>query len=317
MGKKPQKLLGGAQTVVFQTVGSGALSALPDRSDLRLDDLAREWLLELRVMGRSARTIEFYDQKLKQYLRESPVQLLSELTAVELKRYLGELRDRGLSDHTIHGAYEVLKALGNWAHREGYPVQPALLMVRGPKVAQKEMETFTAAQIRLLLEMAPEGWQRLTVQVLLGTGMRLGELVALTVEDLEDDGELAFLKIRRGKGGKFRRAPLSDRLHREVSRYLNRWRPPSATPALLIQRGGRPVSEVTVSELFRRLRLKTGMAVRAHKLRHTFATEYLRNGGDIERLRRILGHTTYVMVMRYVHLDKGDLSRDFNSRTPF
>jgi site-specific recombinase XerD len=77
------------------------------------------------------------------------------------------------------------------------------------------------------------------------------------------------------------------------------------------------VREGTVAELFRRLMAKTGFRVHAHKLRHTFATEYLRNGGEIERLRRILGHTTYVTVMRYVHLDKTDLIRDFNSRTPF
>jgi integrase len=48
----------------------------------------------------------------------------------------------------------------------------------------------------------------------------------------------------------------------------------------------------------------------------TFATEYLRRGGEMERLRRILGHTTYVMVMRYVHLDKGDLGKDFDERSP-
>ncbi len=60
-----------------------------------------------------------------------------------------------------------------------------------------------------------------------------------------------------------------------------------------------------------------GIQVHAHKFRHTFATEYLRNGGEIERLRRILGHTTYLMVMRYVHLDKGDLGRDFDLRSPF
>ena len=52
-------------------------------------------------------------------------------------------------------------------------------------------------------------------------------------------------------------------------------------------------------------------------MRHTYATEYLRQGGEIERLRRILGHTTYVMVMRYVHLDKGDLGKDFDERSPF
>lgn len=69
--------------------------------------------------------------------------------------------------------------------------------------------------------------------------------------------------------------------------------------------------------MFRRLRLRVGFHVHAHGLRHTFATEYLCRGGDIERLRRILGHSSYAMVMRYVHLNKEDLSRDFNARALF
>ena len=322
MVQGPPKLLGRRKTVVSKTVVSKTVGqeAAPDRFDtaVSLEAVAREWLLDLRVMGRSARTIEFYAQKIRQYQRESEVKLLSELTAFELKRYLGELRDRGLADNTIHGSYEVLKAVANWAQREGYPVDQALLRVRAPKVAVVEMETFTPAQVSALLAATRPGWPQLAIQILLGTGMRLGELCALTVEDFEEDGEVAFLKIRKGKGAKFRRTPVSDRLRREIHRYLNRWRPSGASSsALLLMSNGEPVREITVSETFRRLRARTGMAVRAHKLRHTFATEYLRNGGDIERLRRILGHTTYVMVMRYVHLDKGDLYRDFNARSPF
>ncbi len=321
MVQGPPKLLGRRKTVGSKTVVSKTVEDhSPERFDagVTLEAVAREWLLELRVMGRSPRTVEFYGQKIRQYLRESEVKLLGELTAYELKRYLGELRDRGLADNTIHGSYEVLKAVANWAQREGYPVDQALLRVRAPKVAVAEMETFTPAQVSALLAATRPGWPQLAIQILLGTGMRLGELCALTVEDVEEDGEVAFLKIRKGKGAKFRRTPVSDRLRREIHRYLNRWRPAgSSSPALLLLSTGEPVREITVSETFRRLRARTGMAVRAHKLRHTFATEYLRNGGDIERLRRILGHTTYVMVMRYVHLDKGDLYRDFNTRTPF
>jgi integrase/recombinase XerC/integrase/recombinase XerD len=284
--------------------------------DTSLSALTREWLLELKVLGRSPRTLEWYGQKLDWYLRTGQAATVSELTAFELKRYLGELRDRGLADNTIHGFFEILKALANWAAREGYAVDPALLRVRAPQVAQKEVETYSADQLAAIFQATPAGWPTVAIQTLLGTGMRLSELCELQLDDFEDEGEQAFLKIKRGKGAKFRRVPVSNRLRRELTRYVNRHRPESASGHLLLMADGRPVRFVSVAELFRRIRAKVGFGVRAHRFRHTFATEYLRAGGEIERLRRILGHTTYVMVMRYVHLDKVDLSRDFDRLAP-
>lgn len=93
--------------------------------------------------------------------------------------------------------------------------------------------------------------------------------------------------------------PVSRQLRHELVRYLNRQRPETAAPPLLLLRDGRPVRVETVTDLFRRTQSRLGFKVHAHRFRHTFATEYLRRGGEIERLCRILGH----MVMRYVHLD--------------
>ena len=179
------------------------------------------------------------------------------------------------------------------------------------------MESFTQPQIETVLREASAGWPRIAVGILLGTGMRVGELCALALEDVEDDGDATFLKIKRGKGAKFRRVPVSRQLRRELVRYINRQRPECESERLLVLSDGRPVSVGCVSHLFGRLHHRLGFKVYAHKFRHTFATEYLRRGGEIERLRRILGHTTYVMVMRYVHLDKGDLYRDFETCAPF
>ncbi len=284
---------------------------------VRLESLVREWLLDLQVLGRSRTTIDWYDQKLRWYLQHGEAITLDQLTGFELKRFLAEQQSRGLSENTVHGDFQTIKAFANWALREGYGVDPALLRVRAPKVARQEMETYSAEQQQAILRVAPAGWARMAVAILLGTGMRVGELCALSLDDLEDDDEATFLKIRRGKGSKFRRVPVSHQLRRELIRYLNRTRPSCSSEQLLVLRDGRAVSVECVSRFFQRLGRRVGFRIHAHKFRHTFATEYLRRGGEIERLRRILGHTTYVMVMRYVHLDKGDLYLGFDQCAPF
>jgi integrase len=261
----------------------------PDRQPQRgtghgIEALIREWVMDLRVLGRSPKTIRWYEQKMDRYRRDGGVAILEELTAFEFKRYLAELQERGLAPNTVHGCFETLKAFANWAAREGYPVDPGVLRARAPKVPQQEMETYSEAQIEALLREAPEGWPRLAILILLGTGMRVGELCALGLSDIEDEGDAAFLKIQRGKGSKFRRVPVSRRLRRELVRYLSRMRPDVASDQLLLRADGRPVRLETVIELFQRLRKKVGFRVHAHKFRHTFATTYLRQGGEIERL---------------------------------
>lgn len=283
----------------------------------RLELLVREWLLDLQVAARSSKTIRWYEQKIRWYLQSGGAETLEQLDGLELKRYLAERQGQGLADNSVHGDFETIKAFCNWALREGYPVDLSVLRVRAPKVAQKEPETYSADQLDLIRRATAAGWARLAILILLDTGMRVNELCALIVEDIEDDGEATFVKVCRGKGAKFRRVPVSRHLRRELLRYLNRERPETAGPKLLVLRDGRPIRVETVTDLFRRTQARLGFKVHAHRFRHTFATEYLRRGGEIERLRRILGHTSYTMVMRYVHLDKGDLYRDFDLRSPF
>jgi site-specific recombinase XerD len=283
----------------------------------RLVDLANEWILDLQVLGRSERTLGWYRQKLDAYFARGRAKSLEDFTAFEVKHYVVELQDRGLAPNTIHGWFQVLRSFANWAKTQGYPIDAALLRLRAPKLPEVEMESYSPAQLNAINQAAKPGWARLCVQVLLGTGTRISELCAIRLDDFEDDGQQSFLKVRRGKGAKFRRVPVSHRLRREIVRYLNRLRPESSADHLLLLTDGRPVQPESCARMLHRLGLRVGFRVHAHKFRHTFATTYLRNGGDIERLRKILGHSTYAMVMRYVHLDAGDLYVDFDGRTPF
>lgn len=174
----------------------GAAAAAPVGAGVRVQPLRglhpvrallREWLLELKVMGRSQRTIDWYAQKMDWYRRSGGAENLEELNAFELKRFLAEQQERGLSDNTIHGFFQVIRSFANWCEREEYPVDRSVLRMRPPKVALKEMSTYTHEQVALIFDNAKVGWPQLAVKVLLGTGIRVGELVNLLLEDVEDD----------------------------------------------------------------------------------------------------------------------------------
>src|SRR5262245_28822241 len=109
------------------------------RGQHRLEPLVREWLLDLQAAGRSSKTIRWY-------LQSGGAETLEGLNGFELKRYLAERQGQGLADNSVHGDFETIKAFCNWALREGYPVDPSILRVRAPKVAQKEPETYSADQ---------------------------------------------------------------------------------------------------------------------------------------------------------------------------
>jgi hypothetical protein len=180
--KKPQKPLGFSKTVVTGYLAPEAApehrssarhGAQPGRPSVRLikrvvdegDDnlapvvalrptshhpagtqpiagLVREWLAELKVMGRSEQTIKWYRQKMDWYRgHEGGPANLDGLTSAEVKRLLGSLIDRGLAPNTVHGFFEVVRAFANWSLREGvgckYPVmgQPSGLIERTVTIA--------------------------------------------------------------------------------------------------------------------------------------------------------------------------------------
>jgi hypothetical protein len=80
-----------------------AMRAVPEQQDVPLDHLVQEWMRDLRVMGRSPRTLGWYEQKMQSFLKETGLETLDELGAPELKGYLASLQVRGLADNTVHG----------------------------------------------------------------------------------------------------------------------------------------------------------------------------------------------------------------------
>jgi site-specific recombinase XerD len=150
----------------------------------------------------------------------------------------------------------------------------------------------------------PTGCRDFAILILmLDSGLRLSEVIGLL--DMNLDIDAGCLKVM-GKGSKERIVPFGATTQKALWRYRHHYRPEpahSAVQAFFLTQDGEAMTANGVTSMFVRLGKRSGLTrLHPHLCRHTFATRYLMNGGDVFSLQQILGHTTLEMVRRYVSL---------------
>lgn len=293
------------------------------------DTAVNAFLADCRRRNLSSATLDTYgsllrNDRTRQFCRDHNVRSSSDLTAERLKLFEGELLDAGLTARSVVGYHRVFKTFAAFCLAEGYGNDERLLQVDAPRVEQHEPETFTEEEIRQLLAATESERDRLIVEFMLATGLRLREVENVRVDDLVESPAGAYVRVRQGKGRKDRIVPLdtaSNRLSKRLFRYAETSRPRgSQEQALFLSvRGGAygTGSKLTargIQLMLYRLGQKTGIHVHPHKFRHTFATRALSAGVDVMALQKALGHTTLAMVSRYVHYQKDDLLEAWRRR---
>ena len=150
------------------------------------------------------------------------------------------------------------------------------------------------------------------VEVLLGTGVRVSELLALRVEDLTLNDRSGELIVREGKGGLYRRIPLTASVRNVLKEYLDEHPELAAEDYLWVGERGPLRDRGSVLYLLKKYAFQAGLdesLVSPHVLRHTFATLYLAaNPDDLRGLAAILGHANLNTVMIYTEPTTEDLA---------
>ena len=233
-------------------------------------------------------------------------------------------QDKGLSPQTVQGYVRVLKALFSWAHREGLIDDNPASRVKIPKAPRIIVPTFNESQVRRFLSVIdrskPIGFRDYCIVLtLLDTGIRSSELVGLELADLDlEEGHFKVL----GKGSKERRVPVGSSLQKALWKYVNRYRPEPVhtnVKALFLTCHGRPVSSKTVYwrlRVYGRKAKLQGVRCSPHTFRHTFAKNFLLNGGDVFTLQKILGHSSLAVVRMYVDLASEDVQIQHRRYSP-
>ena len=300
----------------MSSIHPGSANALQRRYHIEpfLDFLALE-------RGLRPRTCEAYRSDLGRFLgyleERGDVNSAADVDHRVLRDYVAHLSGQGKAPVTIRRAQSALRAFFGFLTAEGIvPVDPADRMDR-PAVARKLPEFLSPDEAALVVESVdPDSavyWRdRAVLELLYATGMRVSELTALVVADLDLEQEYCIVF---GKGGKERLVPVGDAALKTAARYLASVRPAldrgQAAGALFLNQRGTPLGRMSVWTIVKRAAARAGIGRRIspHTMRHSCATHMLEGGADLIAVQEMLGHADVSTTQIYTHLDRKYLRR--------
>jgi integrase len=249
----------------------------------------------MQMRGFSVRTHESYlaaVRDLARYYQRPPDQLnVDELQAYFL--YL--VKERGLSGAScrlyLNGIRFLYLQVLNWSSFD--------IQLQVPKAAQRIPELLTRAEVGQILSACRNPKHRMLLMTCYGCGLRVSELVALKVRDI--DSERQLLRIEQGKGAKDRQVIISTSLLEKLRGYWRRYRP---ALWLFPRRDTNIALNIsTPQRAFTRAKRCAGIdkVGGIHSLRHAYATHQLEAGLPVHQLQRLLGHQNIHSTLRYVH----------------
>jgi len=316
---------------------------------MKLSRAADGFLLHKSAEGKSPTTTREYRRHLRlliDYLGDPDV---AAIKTADLRAFLDYLRTeyrpsrfsgdaRPLSAKSLRNIWITLRSFYTWAAVE-LELPDALASLHPPQYQLPEIETLSEVEIRALLSACTHTraadtrrrqefrMQRPTarrdqslIRFLLDTGLRASECARLNVGDVDvATGEVTVRPFRASRKSRPRHVYLGQRTQRALWRYLADREDGNDPNAPLFTTGaGDRLQADSMRHLLRRLGKRAGLgrAIYPHLFRHTFATSYIRNGGDIFSLQRLLGHSDMAMVRRYVTLVRADVQNAHRRASP-
>lgn len=265
-------------------------------------------------LGLSANTRQAYERDLRLFCKTLGFKNSDALVNVnreQITGYMTQLKEKGLAAATIARKLAAIKAFYRFMTTEGYmDANPAEVVEAGTKGIKLPRVLSEDEVVRLLSQpdiTTAEGFRdRTMLEVLYATGMRVSELINLTLErvDLNMKYIIAF-----GKGSKERIVPLGSVAAEFLQQYLEKVRPKLThagrnTNIVFLAFGGHELTRQRFWQIIRAYGRKANInkALTPHILRHSFATHLLDNGADLRSVQELLGHSDISTTQIYTHL---------------
>jgi len=296
-------------------------SALSQDIDMRqrkpvavnLAALLPSWELSLRAERKSAQTIKSYGDGVRGFLRWCEAEGHSPALDRNLVQgFVACLLDGGAEPSTARARQLAVRRFSNWLAEEGEIDNDPLLGIKAPKLDSKVVESLDDDELRLLIKACVgkefrDRRDEAIVRLMAETAMRAGEVVSLTIGDV--DLQRGLVTVRRGKGGKGRISPFGPTTGRALDRYIRARRAHRLADTDTLWLGDRG-KMLSYDGLYVTLKYRAESAgltgFHPHLLRHTAASRWLAAGGSEGGLMSVAGWSTRDMIDRYTRSTASD-----------
>jgi integrase/recombinase XerC len=286
--------------------------------------LVREYLDALRHQRRlSPATLKNYGQALQLLLDLVGEASIQELQPAQVRRLVAVMHSKGLSPRSLALMLSAWRGFYHWLVRHrGFKANP-VLGVRAPKAGRPLPKALSVEAAQRLLDEKPTlpalVRDAAMFELLYSSGLRLGELVSLNVDDGRLDLAQGEVTVT-GKGSKTRTVPVGAPAREALRSWLNA-RTQLAAPgerALFVGSRGRRIAPRMVASQLKAWARRRGMTqhVHPHMLRHSFATHVLQSSQDLRAVQELLGHASISTTQIYTHLDFQALAKVYDAAHP-
>jgi len=252
------------------------------------------------------------------FISESSIEKVDYLL---LRKYLAVLKEKSLGARSVGRRLSALRSFFKFLTREGLIRTNPILMLSSPKLDKHLPQFLTEEETAKLIESAFARNEedlmglrdRAILETFYSTGIRISELVGLSLDDVDFIGGTAKVY---GKGKKERIVPIGDAALKTIRKYLEKRK--KQVDAVFLNKFGKRIGTRGVRDIVGKYILTAGLkhGVSPHTLRHSFATHLLNRGADLRTVQELLGHANLSTTQIYTHLTTDKLKSIYDKAHP-
>ena len=268
-------------------------------------DYCEMFIYAKKVEGCSNKTIKYYKSTISNMLKsvQKPVK---HITTDDLRKYLGDYnKDNNCSRVTIDNIRRIISSFFSWLEEENYVLKSPARRIHKIRTEKVVKETYTDENIEIMRDNCTQIRDLAIIDLLNSTGMRVGELVKLNIDDINFEERECIV---HGKGDKQRKVYFDAKAKIHLKEYLKSRNDNNKAlfVSLLKPHNRLEISgvEIRMRNLGRRLNINK---VHPHKFRRTLATRAIDKGMPIEQVQHLLGHSKIDTTMEYAMVNQNNV----------